>query len=470
MPPWPRILGAMDLSAFQAAPFVLRRERLGRALGNQQALIAAGLPSPRNYLANTYPFRACSHFLYLFGLPLRGAFGWWNGNSWTVFTPVPDPASALWHGPEATLQELEGRLACRVVDVTTLNAGLLDLSVQSLPAADFRTCAVQAQLVNRPIEAGIISPADHPLADAMVALRLLHDEAAVAEMRSAVMATTAAHTAGMKATRPGRKESEVRAAMEAEITARDLALAYGSIVTVHGEVLHNEYHHHEITKNDLLLADVGAESSGGFASDVTRTWPATGIYSDTQRTLYNVVLQTQKDLIAAVKPGARYRELHMLALHRMGEGLKDAGILVGRTEDLVEEGAVSLFFPHGTGHLLGLDVHDMEDLGDRAGYAPGRQRTANFKLRSLRLDRDLVPGMAVTIEPGFYQVPAILQHPEFGQDPKCKAMVNWSRLADYADVRGIRIEDDVLVTEAGHEVLTAAIPKEMADVEATMRG
>lgn len=460
----------MDLSTFQTAPFLARRHRLSLTLGKQAALVAAGLPSPRNYLANAYPYRAGSHFLYLFGLPLRGAFGLWNGDEWIVLAPEPDPASALWHGPEPTLSELSQAMGCRVLPLGELASSLAGLAVQTLPAADFRTCAQQASVLQRPLESGSLDPFDHPLADAMVALRLIHDDAAVQQMRSAIVATHAAHAAGMRATRPGCKESEVRAAMEAEITARDLTLAYGSIVTVHGEVLHNEYHHHLITESDLLLADVGAESAGGFASDVTRTWPAKGTFSDTQRTLYNVVLQTQKDLIAAVKPGARYRDLHILALQRMGEGLLDVGILVGKVDNLVEEGAVSLFFPHGTGHLLGLDVHDMEDLGDRAGYAPGRQRTKNFKLRTLRLDRDLVPGMAVTIEPGFYQVPAILQHQEMGQDPKLKAMVNWSRLAQFADVRGIRIEDDVFVTATGHEVLTAEIPKEMSDVEAAMRG
>lgn len=458
----------MDLSSYAAAPFVERRRKLAQALRGARALIAAGLPSPRNYLANTYSYRAASHFLYLFGLPLRGAFALAEGNGFTVFAPTPDPASALWHGPEPTLEDVALALGCAVRPLEDLAAALATGPVMTLPAPDARTCALQTQLVGRPVATGTIDEGDHPLADAMVALRLFHDDAAIGEMRLASEATAAAHLAGMRATRPGIKESRVRAAMEAEIIGREMTTAYGSIVTVHGEVLHNEHHGNEIELGDLLLADVGAESPGGFASDVTRTWPAAGHYSPTQAQLYDVVLRTQKDVIAAVKPGARYKDLHMLALRRIGEGLQDLGILTGPLDALVEEGAVSLFFPHGTGHLLGLDVHDMEDLGDRAGYAPGRQRTKNFKLRTLRLDRDLLPGMAVTIEPGFYQVPAILQHPDLGRDPGLAKMVNWTRLADFADVRGIRIEDDVLVTEDGHEVLTADIPKERADVERAM--
>ncbi len=458
----------MDLSSFEAVPFVNRRARLSQALGAKPALVAAGLPLPRNYLANTYSYRAGSHFLYLFGLPLRGAFGFFDGQTWHVFAPNPDPASALWHGPEPTLQELSAALLCPVHALEDLETEVANRGAMTLPSSDARTCLNQSKLLGRALQTGEIAPHDHPLADAMVSLRLFHDAAALAEMRVAVEATTAAHLAGMQATRPGLKESHVRAAMEAQIIARNMTTAYGSIVTVHGEVLHNELHGGDIGINDLLLADVGAESPGGFASDVTRTWPAQGTYSSTQAEVYEVVLKTQKDVIAAVKPGARYRDLHMLALTRMGQGLIDLGILRGGVDELVEAGAVSLFFPHGTGHLLGLDVHDMEDLGDRAGYAPGRQRTKNFKLRTLRLDRDLLPRMAVTIEPGFYQVPAILQHPEMGQDPKLHSLVDWAVLERFSDVRGIRIEDDVFVTEEGHEVLTAAIPKERADVQATM--
>lgn len=458
----------MDLASYVAAPFETRRRRLAEALGNRAALLAAGLPSPRNYLANTYPYRAASHFLYLFGLPCRGAFALFDGETWTVFAPTPDPASALWHGPEPTLQDIAEALGCVVRPLEDLESSLPAASM-TLPAADARTCERQSQLLQRRIETGRIDERDHVLADAMVALRLIHDEAAIAEMRVAVEATAAAHLAGMRATRPGIKESRVRAAMEAEIMGRNMTTAYGSIVTVHGEVLHNEHHGHDIEARDLLLADVGAESPGGFASDVTRTWPAAGRYSTTQAELYDVVLQAQKAVIARVEPGANYKDLHILALRGIGDGLRQLGILKGELDTLVEAGAVSLFFPHGTGHLLGLDVHDMEDLGDRAGYAPGRQRTKNFKLRTLRLDRDLAPGMAVTIEPGFYQVPAILEHPELGRDPGLYAMVDWERLARFDDVRGIRIEDDVLVTSDGREILTAAIPKERADVERVMQ-
>jgi Xaa-Pro aminopeptidase len=296
-------------------------------------------------------------------------------------------------------------------------------------------------------------------------VRLRHDTAALELMREAAAGSTAAHLAGMAATRPGLFEHDVRAAMEREFHARGMVPAYSSIVTVHGEVLHNNDYHHPIAAGDLLLADVGAEWQG-WASDVTRTWPVSGTFSATQRAFYDIVLQAQLDAIALVRPGVRYRDVHLKACVTLARGLVDEGVLVGAPETLVERGAHALLFPHGVGHLLGLDVHDMEDLGDRAGYARGRTRSTQFGLGYLRLDRDLEAGMAVTIEPGLYVVPAILDNDALAGPFLRDGTLRREALQRFADVRGIRIEDDVLCTPTEPEVLTAAIPKAAADVEA----
>jgi Xaa-Pro aminopeptidase len=272
----------------------------------------------------------------------------------------------------------------------------------------------------------------------------------------------------MRATRAGEREASVRAAMEAAITAAGCSTAYGSIVTVHGEVLHNERHDGVLGEHDLLLADVGAETPEGFAGDVTRVWPVSGRFSATQRAIYEVVLASQLAAIAKVAPGVRYLDVHRAAGLALVEGLLGVGILRGDARDLYARGAAALFFPHGVGHLLGIDVHDMEDLGDRAGYAPGRTRAENAGDRYLRLDRDLAPGMCVTIEPGFYQIPRILSRPEEIGD--LESALDRNVLAHFSDVRGIRIEDDVLVTATGAEVLSAAVPKSIDDIEGVMLG
>jgi Xaa-Pro aminopeptidase len=286
-------------------------------------------------------------------------------------------------------------------------------------------------------------------------------------MRASAEASAAAHLAGMRATREAATEAEVAAAMIGELRRRGLGDAYGPIVTVRGEVLHNEHQRNPLSPGDLLLADVGGETPEGWAADITRTWPVSGAFSPTQRAAYDVVLEANQAAIAAARKGVRYRTVHEVAKRTLVAGLCDLGIFRGDVDGLIERGAAALFFPHGVGHLLGLDVHDMEDLGDRAGYAPGRARSPRFGDCYLRLDRDLEPGMAVTIEPGFYQVPAILE--DEALTGPLGADLDRAVLARYADVRGIRIEDDVLITDSEPEVLTSAVPKEAAAIEGWMR-
>ncbi|MGF1467345.1 MAG: aminopeptidase P family protein [Sandaracinaceae bacterium] len=455
----------MKLRDLPTAALVDRRARLGERLGDRVGLVPAGAPSARNYAANTYPYRAGSHFLYLAGWPLEGAYLRWAKGEWAVFAPERAADDALWHGPGPSFDEVADAVGCRIRPLSELRPFGAH-RVATVPAIDRATRARQAELLGRsptpPTEDDLV------LHDALIALRLVHDEAARAGLRAAAEATTAAHRAGMAVTRPGILEAEVRAAMEAECLKRGLGLAYPPIVTVHGEILHHRGHDGRLEHGDLLLADVGAESAGGWAGDVTRTWPVAGAFSATQRDVYQVVLHAQERAIAAARPGVRYRDVHLTAARALTEGLVELGVLRGDVDELVADGVHALLFPHGVGHLLGLDVHDMEDLGDRAGYAPGRQRSDQFGLSYLRLDRDLAPGMAVTIEPGLYQVPGILADADLTKIAKDR--LDRSALARFADVRGIRIEDDVLVTEDGPEVLTAAIPKAIDAVEAAVGG
>ncbi|MFK8004605.1 MAG: aminopeptidase P family protein [Polyangiales bacterium] len=443
---------------------VQRRAKLGQRISGA-ALFAAGRSIGRNYPGNPYPFRASSHFLYFVGKGLEGAYALVEQERTRVFIPTPDADDALWHGPQPSAEELAGALGCEVAPLETLPAVLQQTQqVATIPAPDASTREEQAAFLGRGFgRAG----GDADLEHAVVALRSVHDDAAQAGLITAAKATAAAHRAGMAATRPGVSEAAVCAAMEFELAKLDCGTAYGSIVTVHGEVLHNHSHGNECREGDLLLADVGAETADGWAGDVTRTWPVSGTFSPTQRAMYDIVLAAQVDAIARVRPGVRYREVHLQAARTLTQGLVDEGILRGNVDSLVERGVHALFFPHGVGHLLGLDVHDMEDLGDRAGYPEGRARDAQFGLSYLRLDRELAEGMAVTVEPGFYQVPAILNDAArcaFAEDSLDRVA-----LERFADVRGIRIEDDVLVSASTPFVMTADAPKSAEDVEATIR-
>jgi len=445
---------------------VIRRTKLANALGERRALLVAARPRARNYPANRYPFRAESHFLYFVGEPIAGAALLVSGSRSTLFVEPGEPDDPLWHGEVPGPEAILARTGVDEVLPIEKLASALSSNVATIPSNDDTTAAWQASLLGRPVaprSASQLGDIDAPLADAIISIRLSHDEAAIAQMRNAAEVTTRGHLAGMRALRPGIREAEVCAAIEAEFAASGMTTAYGSIVTTRGEILHNEAHHREIEKGDLLLVDAGAETAEGWACDVTRVWPASGKLTATQRAIYDLVLASNRKGTSMVRTGTRYRDIHLAAGRVIVEGLRDLGVFRGDIDGLVERGAAALFFPHGIGHLIGLDVHDMEDLGDRAGYAPGRTRSTRFGDAYLRLDRDLVPGMAVTIEPGFYRVPAILDDPKLTQP--IGRDLDRDVLARYSDVRGIRLENDVLCTAGDPEVLTAAIPIEADEVE-----
>jgi Xaa-Pro aminopeptidase len=402
----------------------------------------------------------------LVGRQLEGALLLLHEGTATLFVSPPEPHDELWMGPEPTLSQLAEACGLDVKPVSEFVVPDGELAV--LAPQDTDTADWLAAQIDRPLEAGgdPQTEADLLLADAMIEVRLIHDTAALDQMTHAAHVTELAHAAGLRALKPGSREAAVQAAMEAEIMSHGMIPAYPSIVTVHGEVLHNERHDGVLQAGDLLLADVGAETPEGWASDVTRTWPVTGSFSGSQRAIYELVLSAQQAAISSVAPQVRYRDVHRVAAKKLLEGLVALGIFKGNSEELYALGAAGVFFPHGVGHLLGLDVHDLDDLGDRATYAEGRQRSQQMGERYLRLDRDLQPNMVVTIEPGFYQVPSILN----GELPAgVGEALNRSELAKYADVRGIRIEDDVRVTSDGHEVLTQAIPKSANEIEAVHR-
>lgn len=440
-----------------------RRQRLAAQI-DHPVILWSGRSHSRNFPANTYPFRASSHFLYFAGLPLYNAAIRLEAGRLELFVDDPTPDDILWHGAslsrDRVAEQIGADAAYPLYRLKSFTEG-----AATIPAQDSATRLQQSQWLNRMITpANALQDLDQALAEAIVTLRLTQDEAALAEIRKAVAITVEAHKAGMAATCTAETEAQIRAAMEGTIMAHNTTTAYTSIVTVHGEVLHNDRYTNPLQAGDLLLADVGAEAESGWASDVTRTWPVCGKFSPTQRDIYEIVLAAHDLCIQKACPGIEYRELHLMAANLIAAGLVDLGILQGQAENLVERDAHALFFPHGVGHLLGLDVHDMEDLGDLAGYEKGRTRSDRFGLCYLRLDRPLRPGMVVTIEPGFYQVPALLSDPE--RREKYRDVVNWQRLEQFSDVRGIRIEDDVLITETGNQILTESLPTTVEAIEA----
>jgi Xaa-Pro aminopeptidase len=445
-----------------------RRSRLA-ALVDFPVMLWSGQSSPRNFPANRFFFRASSHFLYFAGLSLENAVIRLAEGKLILFIDQASPASALWHGESPSRAAIAVQMGADAAYPLADLAEYTTAACATIAVQDAATLQHQEYQLNRKLgSANSPEGNDRQLAAASVSLRMTHDEPATAELRQAASISIQAHTAGMAATRTAKTEAEVRAAIEAVMFAHNVTLAYTSIVTIQGEVLHNNDYHQALRSGDLLLVDAGAETATGWAADITRTWPVSGKFSATQKAIYEIVLAAHDACIAAMQPGVEYQQIHFLAAQVLAEGLVELGILRGDPENLVEQDAHALFFPHGIGHLLGLDVHDMEDLGDLAGYAEGRKRSDRFGLGYLRLNRPLQAGMVVTIEPGFYQVPAILQNSE--QRSRYAKQVNWDRLTEFADVRGIRIEDDVLITATGTEVLTAALPTAAETLEQWVMG
>jgi Xaa-Pro aminopeptidase len=455
-----------------------RRKRFLSGLDGPVLLMAGGFLS-RNYPANPYPFRADSTFLYFFERPEAGSAAFFDPADGTVtlFIAERTVADALWHGElEAFPQVKERQRVDAVLPVEQLEAQVQRLAkgrqVRSLAVADPKQTARARALTGEDLDFDEPTRAAHgPLLDLIAKLRLHKDADEFAEIRRLVPTTREAHVSAMKHSRPGVSEQFLAGQVEGAFARGGCTAAYGTILSVRGEVLHNHDHRNLLQAGDVVLLDAGAESlDTGYCNDVTRDWPVGGAFTPEGRDVYDLVLQCELDAIAGVKPGVRYRDLHLRACRVLAEGLVSLGLLQGSPDSLVEQGAHAVFFPHGLGHQLGLDVHDLETFGDRIHYPNGRARSPQFGTQYLRMDMDLAEGMTFTIEPGLYFVPAILRNAEFRE--RFKGQVNWALAEKFLALNqgrgfgGIRIEDDVVCTSSGVEVLTASIPKARAEIEA----
>ena len=303
---------------------------------------------------------------------------------------------------------------------------------------------------------------------AVAAQRLYKTPEEVADIEMAVDVSREMYAAAMRAAKPGLKEYQVVAEIAKVVMARGCTYTFPPICSVHGETLHNPYYRNTLSQGDVLILDSGAETPSRNASDVTRTIPVGGTFSSQQRAIYEAVLRAQMGAIAAIKPGVPYRDVHLGAAKSFVTDLTSIGLMKGNADEAVAAGAHALFFPHGLGHMMGMDVHDMENLGeDIVGYGDGYKRSTQFGLNYLRLARPLEAGFVLTVEPGVYFIPALID--QWKAKKTNAAFINFKEVDKFRDARGYRIEDDVLVTAAGARVLGPPIPKTVADVEAACR-
>lgn len=456
-------------SVFSTSTYTERRAALRAACGSAPILLIGHRHVSRNYPDNTYPFRQNSHVLYYCGIDRPDCALVLDQGGDVLYGPPEDIDDVVWHGPHETLEESAARAGITDVrDIAGLGEWLCGADTARY-LAPFRSNVAEwmAGMKGCSLDALRAGQCDE-LAAAIAAQRSVKSDEEVAEIEEALGVTHDMHVASYRATRPGATEADVAAAVQHVALAKDRAQSYNPIITVRGEVLHNNHYHNTLESGQLLLNDSGAESRLGYASDITRTCPVDGRYSDRQRAIYDVVLKSQLDAIDAIKPGVPYKDVHLTSARVIAEGLTEIGLMKGDPEAAVAVGAHALFFPHGVGHMIGLDVHDMEDLGDVVGYGPALRRDDQFGLNFLRLARPLEAGFVVTVEPGIYFIPALIDR--WRADARHGDFIDYERVETYKDFGGIRIEDDVLCTDTGSRVLGPGIPKTADEVEAVMAG
>lgn len=440
-----------------------RRAALGSCVTGPILLVGNG-ERQRN-AAYELPFRQDSTFLWATGCTQPHAAALLEGPRCTLFVPAPSPDGALWEGRVEGLEAIRDRLGVdEVKPLSELEATCRARQPRlALAVADAEATALAARLTGLEL-AWCRQPGPAALVQAVGALRNAKAPEEIAELERAAAATEATFKACMAATAPGQTEAGMGALFEGVLAMQGCHTSFPTISTVRGEVLHNRHRVNTLEAGQLLLMDGGAEVPSGYAADVTRTWPVSGRFSPRQRAAYQAVLAAEEAAIHHCAPGVRYREVHFAAAQVIARFLADEGLVTCSPDAAVEAGAHALFFPHGVGHLLGLDVHDLEDLGDAVAYGAGRSRSPDFGTRFLRLDLDLEPGLYVTVEPGFYIVQPILEHPELRE--RFAGLVDFERATGWYGFGGIRIEDDVLITTSGQRVLTAGIPKTVDAIEA----
>ena len=457
----------MDLQTWQD-----RRKALRELLPDGIILLLGNNEAPRNYTDNVYPFRQDSSFLYYCGARRPGlALVLAPGGREILFGPQDHPDTAVWEGPVPGLGDLAE--AAGLADVRSIDtlAGILEetrkqgLKIHHLPPYRDDNKALLKDLL-APADPAEIVAGSADLVAAVVAMREVKSEPEIAEIEYAIGMSALMYNTAMKIARPGLTEARIAGMIQGVALMEDLPQSFQPIVTVHGEVLHNNHYGNVLKDGHLLLIDSGVESPAGYCSDITRTLPVSGIYSPKQKEIYDIVLSAQQAALELAADGVSNRDLHRAAALATAEGLIGAGLMKGDPGDAVDAGAHALFLPHGLGHMLGLDVHDMEDLGDAVGYEPGDKRSEQFGLNYLRLAKELRSGFVITVEPGCYFIPALIDR--WRSENRHADFINYPALASYRDFGGIRLEDDVLITAGGCRVLGVPIPKTTDDIELLM--
>ena len=459
---------------FNAEVYTRRRNELRKHLQDGLALFPANNESAMNYAANTFHYRQDSNFLYFFGLDqpgLSGVIDFESGNDY-LFGDDLSLDDIIWVGHLPSLKILGEQVGIKnVLPKAKLGEYLKDAikkgrTVHYLPPYRDDTMLEIAALTGLS-HTQVRSRASMELIREIVSLRSVKEPIEIEEISKAVDVTREMHIMSMKMAHPGIYEREIAGRIEGIALSHGTSVSFPIILSMDGQTLHNHNHGNLLEEGRMMVTDAGAETVNHYAGDITRTVPVGGKFNQRQKEIYEIVLKAENRAIGQIAPGILYRDIHMGAARIIAGGLKDLGLMKGDIDEAVAAGAHAMFFPHGLGHMMGLDVHDMEGLGeDMVGYSDTIKRSKQFGTAYLRLAKELQPGYVITVEPGIYFIPALID--KWKSEGKFAGFINYEKAETYKDFGGIRIEDNVVVTDSGYKVLGKHIPKTIAEVEATM--
>ena len=455
--------------------YVARRHRLIKSVGDGILLFLGNSEAPSNYSDNQYIFRQDSTWLYYFGIdqPDMAAVIDVESGQETIFGNDVDIDDIIWMGPQPLVSS-------RAEEVGVANtAPLADLEkvvkaavakgrkVHFLPPYRYRNMILLHSLLGLPFDQ-MKTAASVEFIKAVVEMRLVKEPCEIQQIDMACNLGYAMHMAATKLMKPGMMEQDLVGVMEGVVISGGYMTSFPTILSQNGETLHNHSHHQIITEGRLTVIDAGAEIASHYCSDFTRTLPCSGRFTEQQKEVYTIVSEANNLALGLARPGISYRDVHLAASRLILQGLKNIGLVKGDVDEAVAAGAAGLFMPHGLGHNMGLDVHDMENLGENyVGYEEGIKRSTQLGLGSLRMARVLKPGNVVTDEPGIYFIPALID--KWKAEGTCRDFINFEALDAYRSFGGIRIEDDLLITESGARLLgSKRLPRTVEEVENAM--
>ena len=451
--------------------YINRRNHLKNQLNSGILLFLGNEESSMNYVDNTYHFRQDSSFLYYFGVDSPGLVGIidLDEDKELIYGDDLTIDHIVWMGAQPTISERSANVG--IIDSGSMKdlAGYIDKAKSSNRKVHFLPPyrpEHQIKLHNW-LNIPVNNTTETTSVELIVAVgeqRNIKSAEEIEQLEQIVSVTTDMHLAAMHYARPGMTEAQVAAKVHEVALAAGGDLSFPIIATVEGQTLHNHYHGNTIKEGDLFLLDAGGENKLHYAGDMSSTFPVSPTFTERQKEIYQISLDAHNAALNSLKPGLNYMDVHFTASRVIFDGLKEMGFTKGNTEEALQAGAHALFLPCGTGHLMGMDVHDMENLGEvYVGYA-GKEKSTQFGLKSLRLGRELKPGNVLTIEPGIYFIPELMDL--WSLQGKFTEFINYDKVNEYRDFGGIRNEEDVLITESGFKVLGKPLVKSIEDIEA----